>query len=72
MSRDVSYTIDQLKNKQDKQLGKKKEKDDRNITYKSAVFRVVQISSTRVNILANSAPPMGGGRNKLLPKTRKK
>ena len=32
LSRDVTYTIDQLKNKYDKQSRKKKEKDDRNVT----------------------------------------
>ena len=36
LSRDVTYTIDKLKNKHDKQSRKKKEKDDRNATYKSA------------------------------------
>ena len=32
LSRDVTYTIDQLKNKHDKQSRKKKENDDRNAT----------------------------------------
>ena len=32
LSRDVTYTIDQLKNKHDKQSRKKKANDDRNVT----------------------------------------
>ena len=35
---DVTYTIDQLKNKHDKQSRKKKAKDNRNVTSRSAVF----------------------------------
>ena len=33
LSRDVTYTIEQLKNKQDKQSRKKKVNDIRNVTY---------------------------------------
>ena len=42
---DVTYTIDQLEKKQDKQTRKKKVKDIRNMTQKSAIFMFVQMSS---------------------------
>ena len=45
LSIDVTYTIDQLEKKQDKQTRKKKVKDIRNVTQKSAIFMVVQMSS---------------------------
>ena len=45
LSIDVTYTIDQLEKKQDKQTRKKKVKDIRNVTQKSAIFMFVQMSS---------------------------
>ena len=45
LSRDVTYTIDQLEKKQDEQTRKKKVKDIRNVTQKVAIFMFVQMSS---------------------------
>ena len=45
LSVDVTYTIDQLEKKQDKQARKKKVKDIRNVTQKSTIFMFVQMSS---------------------------
>ena len=42
---DVTYTIDQLEKKQNKQIRKKKGKEIRNVTQKSAIFMFVQMSS---------------------------
>ena len=42
---DVTYTIDQLEKKQDKQTRRKKAKAIRNVTQESVIFMFVQMSS---------------------------
>ena len=54
LSRDVTYTIDQLEKKQDKPTRKKKAKAIRNVTQKSAIFMFVQMLSTSGTSVLNT------------------